>query len=149
MAPSPGDRSPGSSGSDLVASPRLLGVLLMRAIPWALAAGVVTVVVLAVASGLTAAGAGAFGLVVVVGFFGLDVAVMRVTRHSRAGLTAGLLLAGYVVKVLLLAAGVWWLATRTELDMRAVAWAVVVTTVAFVVGVTVAALRTRSFSLDP
>jgi hypothetical protein len=33
--------------------------------------------------------------------------------------------------------------------MRAVAWAVVVTTLAFVAGVTVAALRTRSFSLDP
>jgi hypothetical protein len=138
-----------SSGSDLVASPQLLGVLLLRAVPWAVAAGVVTVLVLAVADGLAAAGAGVLGLLLVVGFFGLDLLVMRWTRRSAPRVTAGLLLAGYVVKVLLLAAAVWLLANRTELDMQGVAWAVVVTTVAFVVGITVAALRTRSFSLDP
>lgn len=139
----------GTSGRDLVASPRLLGVLLRKAVPWALGAGLLTVVVLAVAQGLASAGAGLLGLLVVVAFFGVDVLAMRTTRRAQPGATAGLLLAGYVVKVLLLAALVWWLATSTSLDMRGMAWVVVVTTVAFVVGVTVAALRTRSFSLDP
>jgi hypothetical protein len=81
-------------------------------------------------------------------FFGVDVAVLRLTKAALPVVTVSALLAEYVVKVLLLAAFLWSIATSTGVDMHATAVTVIVTTVAGAIAVIVSAIRVRSFYFD-
>jgi len=129
-------------------SEELAGALLRRSAPWAGTAGVITIVVFLLVDGVGAALAALAGLGLVVFFFGVDVLVLRGTRSMPPSFTALALLTEYVFKVLFIAAVLWGLSNWTSLDLHASAVAVVVTTVTGVVALTVASIRTRSFTFD-
>lgn len=131
-----------TSGRDLLRS------LLVQALRWVVVGGAATVVVVALVSGLASAAAALLGVMLVVGFYGVDLVVVRATQHRSGGTTAGLLVLDYLVKVVALAVGVWQLKLNTTLDMTALATGAVVTTLCFVAGLTTAAIRTPSFAID-
>jgi hypothetical protein len=137
-----------TSDSRGIRAERLLGVLIGRSAPWAAAAGLACVVGYLIFDGPDAAGAALFGVALVAGFFGIDVLVLRLTRNAQAAVTAAALMAEYVVKVVVLAALLWGLNESTDLDLQATAVSVVITTIAGVVAVTMAAIRARSFYFD-
>lgn len=126
----------------------LLGALIRRSVPWAGAVGGMCVVAYLILDGGAAALAALLGVAVVSIFFGADVLVLRLTQGAPPAVTVGALLAEYLVKVLLLAAVLWSIATSTDVDMHATAVTVIVTTVAGATAVIVAALRVRSFYFD-
>ena len=126
----------------------LLGTLIRRSTPWAGAAGAVCVVIYLILDGLGTALAAAFGVGLVVFFFGVDLLILRLTRNASPGVTVGALLVDYPLKVVLIAALLWAISTSSDLDLHATAVTVVVTTVVGAIGVTVAALRVRSFYFD-
>jgi len=126
----------------------LAGALLRQSAPWALAAGVISIMFFLLADGVGAALAALAGLGLVVFFFGVDVLVLRAIRHMPPAFTALALLTEYVFKVLFIAAALWALSRWTTLDLHASAVTVVVTTVTGVVALTVASIRTRSFYFD-
>ncbi|MFZ0324392.1 MAG: hypothetical protein WAN48_09710 [Actinomycetes bacterium] len=127
----------------------LYGVMLRRAAPWALAASAVCVVVLTASSGLRALAGAVVGVLIVVGFYALDVVVLRLMKGADPAATVAAVLAEYTVKIVILAVLVWQLRDSTAIDMGALAMTVVVTTVTWVVALTVVAMRSRSFTLDP
>jgi ATP synthase protein I len=126
----------------------LLGTLIRRSTPWAGAAGALCVLTYLLLDGLSGALAALLGLALVAVFFGVDVAVLRLTKAALPVVTVSALLAEYVVKVLLLAAFLWSIATSTGVDMHATAVTVIVTTVAGAIAVIVSAIRVRSFYFD-
>jgi ATP synthase protein I len=90
-----------------------------------------------------------FGLAVVLVFYGTDLLVLWVARRLAPAATMGLFLGEYLVKVLAIATVLWAMRDSSAVDLEATALTVVVTTVAWVAALTTAALRTRSFVLDP
>jgi ATP synthase protein I len=126
----------------------LLAVLIGRSAPWALAAGLLTALVYLVVDGLEGALAALLGLGLVMFFFGVDIVVLALTKHSPAAVTVAALLSDYLVKVLVLAVVLWSLAESTALDLQATAVDVVVTTVVGGIALTAAAIRTKSFYFD-
>jgi hypothetical protein len=88
------------------------------------------------------------GVAIVAAFYGADLVALRVVRHLAPSATMAVFLAEYLVKVPLIAALLWALHDSSTVDLHATALTVVVTTVTWVVALTTAALRTRSFVLD-
>lgn len=131
-----------------VRADQLLGTMIRRSAPWAGAAGVFCLLAHLVLGGPAAGVAALLGLLLVVGFFGADLVVLRLTRDSPGALTAGALMGEYALKVVLMAALLWAIATATELDLQPTATTVVVTTVVGAIAVTVVAMRVRSFTFD-
>src|SRR6185503_10309784 len=90
---------------------QLLGTLIRRSAPWAAAAGLLCVAGYLALDGAAAGAAALIGLGLVLVFFGVDLVVMRLTRRSPGGVTAGALMGEYVLKVVLLAAVLWGIST--------------------------------------
>jgi hypothetical protein len=126
----------------------LLGTLIRRSTPWAGAAGALCVVIYLILDGFGTAFAAAFGVGLVVFFFGVDILILRLTRNASPGVTVGALLVDYPMKVVLIAVLLWTISTSSDLDLHAAAVTVVVTTVVGAIAVTIAALRVRSFYFD-
>jgi len=126
----------------------LLGALIRRSAPWALAAGLLTALVYLVVDGLEGGLAALLGLGLVVFFFGVDIVVLALTRRAAPAVTVVALFTDYLVKVVILAAVLWSLAQSTSLDLHATAVGVVVTTVVGAGALTLAAIRTKSFYFD-
>ena len=126
----------------------LLGALIRRSVPWAGAVGGMCMLLYLIVDGVAAALAALLGVALVSIFFGVDVLVLRLTKGAPPPVTVGALLAEYLLKMLLLAAVLWSIATSTQVDMHATAVTVIVTTVAGAAAVIVTALRVRSFYFD-
>jgi hypothetical protein len=126
----------------------LLGVIVRRSAAWVGGVGALCVLGYLVFAGTDAALAALLGVLMVAVFFGVDLVVLRLTKRSPGAVTAAALMGEYVLKVVVLAAVLWGLATSTDLDLQATAVTVVVMTVVAAVAVTVAAMRTRSFTFD-
>ena len=126
----------------------LLGVMFRAAARPALAVALGCLLAVTIAWGRAGLLGGAIGVVLVLGFYGADLLVLRLTRELSPGRMTAAVLGEYVVKILLLAALVWWLQRFTSVDLHAMAVTVVVTTVAWVVALTVTAFRARSFVID-
>ena len=126
----------------------LLGALIWRSVPWAGGAGAVCVVAYLLLAGGSAALAALLGVGLVAIFFGVDLVVLRATRGLPPGVTVGALLTEYLLKVVMLAAALWAIATSTDFDLHATAVTVVVTTVVGAAALTVTAIRIRSFYFD-
>lgn len=137
-----------SGGREGLRADQLLGTMIRRSAPWAGAAGAVCLLAYLVLGGLAAGVAALLGLLLVVGFFGADLVVLRLTRDSPGALTAGALMGEYALKVVLMAALLWAIASATEFDLQPTATTVVVTTVVGAIAVTVVAMRVRSFTFD-
>jgi len=137
------------SGAPTAASGQLLGVLMRRSAPWALGAGVLSVLVLWSAGGRADLLGALLGLAIVLVFYGTDLIALWASNRLVPAATMGLFLGEYLVKVLAIAALLWALRDSTAVDLEATAMTVVVTTVTWVAALTTAALRTRSFVLDP
>ena len=88
------------------------------------------------------------GVAIVLLFFGVDLVVLRMTMALSPAQVTAVVLGEYVVKIVLLAVLVWWLQAQSAVDLHAMAVTVVLTTVAWVVCLTVAAFRARSFVID-
>jgi hypothetical protein len=127
---------------------QLLGAVVRRSVPWAGGAGVLCVLTFATLAGPAAGLAALLGLLMVVLFFGVDLVVLRLTRRAHGAVTAAALMGEYALKVVLLAAALWALATSTDLDLQPTAVTVVVTTVVGAIAVTAVAMRVRSFTFD-
>ena len=127
----------------------LLGVMFGSAARPALGVALLCLGGVTIAWGWSGFVGGAIGVVLVLAFYGVDLLVLRLTRSLPPSQMTAAVLSEYVVKILLLAALVWWLQGRTSVDLHAMAITVVVTTVAWVVALTATAFRARSFVLDP
>jgi len=127
----------------------LYGIMLRRAARWAVAAGALCLGVVAVADGRDAVFGAVLGMVIVVGFFAIDVLVVSIMRRAAPELTVFAVLVEYGVKVVALAVFLWALHDNPGIDLHALAVTVVVMTVCWVVALTVEALRSRSYLLDP
>ncbi|MDH4159272.1 MAG: hypothetical protein OEV62_03375 [Actinomycetota bacterium] len=137
------------SGAPTAAPGQLLGVLMSRSAPWAVGAGALSVLVLGLAGNAADLLGALLGLAIVAVFYGTDLLVLWVSRRLVPAATMGLFLGEYLVKVLAIAALLWALRDSSAVDLQATATTVVVTTVTWVAALTTAALRTRSFVLDP
>ncbi len=127
----------------------LYGIMLRRAARWPVGAGVLCVGFVAIADGRDALVGAVLGMVIVVGFFAIDVLVVSVMRRAAPELTVFAVLVEYGVKVVALAVFLWALHDDPGIDLHALAVTVVVMTVSWVVALTVEALRSRSYVLDP
>jgi hypothetical protein len=136
------------SGTTGPRADQLLGIVVRRSVPWAGAAGLLCLLTYLTLAGPSAGFAALLGLVMVVLFFGLDLVVLRLTRRAHGAVTAAALMGEYALKVVLLAAALWAIATSTDLDLQPTAVTVVVTTVVGAVAVTAVAMRVRSFTFD-
>jgi ATP synthase protein I len=110
---------------------------------------VLSLIGVTIASGWSGFVGAAIGLALVLVFFGTDLVVVAVSRSWSPQVLTAVVLGEYVIKIVVLAGFIWWLDTRTAVDLHAVAVTVVVTTVAWVIALTVVAFRARSFTIDP
>jgi ATP synthase protein I len=127
----------------------LLWVMFARAARPAALVAVLAVVGVTIASGWSGLVGGAIGVLLVLVFFGVDLVVIALSRSWSPQVLTAAILGEYVIKIVVLAAFVWWLDTHTTVDLHALAITVVVTTVAWVIALTVVAFRARSFTIDP
>jgi hypothetical protein len=126
----------------------LLAVMFTWAARWSFVVALVSVVGVTIGTGWPGFVGGVVGVTMVLLFFGVDLVVLRMTKALSPTQVTAVVLGEYVVKILLLAVLVWWLQSRSEVDLHAMAVTVVLTTVAWVVSLTVAAFRARSFVID-
>jgi hypothetical protein len=126
----------------------LLGVMFGWAARPALVVGLLSLVAVTMAWGRAGFAGGVIGIAIVVAFYAVDLLVLRLTRSSSGGTTTAAVLGEYVAKILLLALLVWWLQQLAAIDLHGMAVTVVATTVTWVVGLTMAAFRSRSFLFD-
>jgi ATP synthase protein I len=127
----------------------LLGVMFTKAAVPAAAVAVLGLIAVTVASGWHGFVGGAIGVLLVVVFFGVDLVVVALSRSWSPQVLTAVVLGEYVIKVVIMAAFIWWLDVHTAIDLHALAVTVVVTTVAWVIALTVVAFRARSFTIDP
>lgn len=127
----------------------LLWVMFTRAARPAAAAAVLSLVAVTVASGWRGFVGGLLGVLLVLVFFGVDLVVVALSRSWSPQVLTAAVLGEYVIKIVAMAAFIWWLDTHTGVDLHALAVTVVVTTVAWVIALTVVAFRARSFTIDP
>jgi hypothetical protein len=127
---------------------RLFERMVLQAGSAALLAGLACVGVALFAGAAAVAGAAA-GLAVVAVFYAVDLWIVRVSRGWDPEATRAAVLGEYVVKVVVLAAAVWWLHDQSWIDPQALAVTVVVVTVVWIVALTVSALRSRSYIFGP
>ena len=95
------------SGAPTAASGQLLGVLMRRSAPWALGAGVLSVLVLWSAGGRADLLGALLGLAIVLVFYGTDLIALWASNRLVPAATMGLFLGEYLVKVLAIAALLW------------------------------------------
>jgi ATP synthase protein I len=127
----------------------LLGVMFTWAARPALVVALITVVGVTIVTGWAGFVGGLVAVTIVVLFFGVDLLVLHFTKAASPGQVSAVVLGEYVVKILLLAVLVWWLQKQSWIDLHSMAVTVVTTTVAWIVALTVAAFRARSFVIDP
>jgi ATP synthase protein I len=127
----------------------LLGVMFTKAARPTAVVAVLSLIGVTLSAGWSGFVGAAIGVGLVLVFFGVDLVVIAVSRSWSPQVLTAVILAEYVIKIVVLAAFIWWLDTKTPVDLHAVAVTVVVTTVAWVIALTVVAFRARSFTIDP
>jgi ATP synthase protein I len=127
----------------------LLWVMFTKAAAPAAVVAVLGLIAVTIASGWRGFVGGAIGVLLVLTFFGADLLVVALSRSWSPQALTAVVLGEYVIKVVVMAAFIWWLDTHTTVDLHALAVTVVVTTVAWVIALTVVAFRARSFTIDP
>jgi ATP synthase protein I len=126
----------------------LLAVMFTWAARPSLVVALLSVAGVTIGSGWSGFLGGVIGVAMVLLFFGVDLVVLRMTKALAPGQVTAVVLGEYVAKIVLLAVLVWWLEGRSAVDLHAMAVTVVLTTVAWIIFLTVAAFRARSFVID-
>lgn len=132
-----------------VAAPDLPGVYFRYA---AIPTSVATLAALAIGAavaGLAGLWAGLLGGLVVVGFFGLDLLIMRLSVEWSPVATFGAVIAEYLAKLIALAVLLAAVRASTTVDAAVMGVTIGVTAVVFLSGLVVAHLRVKTFSIDP